>query len=72
MIPYLVCADIFYLKKTYFRYQSAVSGGENENGELSESDNDEECSEDPSVIKPSKYKEKVFRKTIFLNILWNI
>ncbi|XP_071044542.1 F-actin-monooxygenase MICAL3 isoform X8 [Parasteatoda tepidariorum] len=41
------------------KYQSAVSGGENENGELSESDNDEECSEDPTVIKPSKHKEKV-------------
>ncbi|GFT95267.1 xin actin-binding repeat-containing protein 2 [Nephila pilipes] len=41
------------------KYQSAVSGGDNENGELSESDNDEEYSEDPSVIKSSKHKEKV-------------
>ena len=41
------------------KYQSAVSSGENENGELSESDNDEEYSEDPGVIKPSKHKEKV-------------
>ncbi|GIX67654.1 xin actin-binding repeat-containing protein 2 [Caerostris darwini] len=41
------------------KYQSAVSGGDNENGELSESDNDEECDEDASVIKSSKHKEKV-------------
>ncbi|GBM63710.1 hypothetical protein AVEN_147640-2 [Araneus ventricosus] len=41
------------------KYQSAVSGGDNENGELSESDNDEECNEDPTVIKSSKHKEKV-------------
>ncbi|GFR11418.1 xin actin-binding repeat-containing protein 2 [Trichonephila clavata] len=41
------------------KYQSAVSGGDNENGELSESDDDEEYSEDPSVVKSSKHKEKV-------------
>ncbi|XP_035214564.1 xin actin-binding repeat-containing protein 2-like isoform X2 [Stegodyphus dumicola] len=41
------------------KYQSAVSGGDNENGEISESDNDDECSEDPTIIKPSKHKEKV-------------
>ncbi|CAL1280947.1 unnamed protein product [Larinioides sclopetarius] len=41
------------------KYQSAVSGADNENGELSESDDDEECNEDPTVIKSSKHKEKV-------------
>ncbi|XP_054709674.1 uncharacterized protein LOC129219338 isoform X2 [Uloborus diversus] len=41
------------------KYQSAVSGGENENGEVSESEDEEECSEDPTVIKHSKHKEKV-------------
>lgn len=49
-----------YYKPFIYRYQSKVSGNENENGDLSESDNDEEpCPEDTSVIKPSKHKEKV-------------
>lgn len=40
------------------KYQSAVSG-ENENGDISDSESEGEELEDPSVVKPTKHKEKV-------------